>query len=114
MLFVLPFEVNPTPFWVAMYHLVLFPGSFTPLLLNLQCRMLASKDMEKQPQRGQEKCHTNNGANQQCQLCRRGTGGIAYRHINWDQVGKLRQTPGNKNERRYCKAQHTRQAIPPQ
>src|SRR5436305_15069987 len=76
--------------------------------------MLALEDMEKQPERGQEQCHANKSTNQQRQLCGRWTGSIAYCHSNRDQVGKLRQAPGSKNEGRCGKGQKTSQAIAPQ
>src|SRR5579859_4673897 len=83
-------------------------------LLSVQCRMLAPEDMEKEPERGQEQCHTTTRANQQRQQCGRWTGSIIYRHSNGDQVRKFRQAPGSKNERRCGKGQSTRQAVPPQ
>src|SRR5258708_30479280 len=83
-------------------------------LLSVQCRMLAPEDMEKEPERGQEQCHTNTRANQQRQECGRWTGSIAYRHSNRDQVRKLRQAPRSKNESRWRKGQNPRQAIAPQ
>src|SRR5260221_12590076 len=83
-------------------------------LLNVQCRMLAPEDMEKEPERGQEQSHANTSANQQRQKCGRWTGSIADGHRNRDQVRKLRQAPGSKNEGRYGKGQHTSQAIVPQ
>src|SRR5258708_22441920 len=83
-------------------------------LLSVQCRMLAPEDMEKEPERWQEQRHTNNSANQQRQECGRWTGSIAYCHSNRDQVRKLRQAPGSKNEGRYGKRQNTSQAIAPQ
>src|SRR5260370_12475731 len=84
------------------------------LLLNVQRRMLAPEDMEKEPERWQEQCHTNTRANQQRQECGRWTGSIAYCHSNRDQVRKLRQAPGSKNEGRDGKGQHTSQAVAPQ
>src|SRR5260370_28556518 len=84
------------------------------LLLNAQCRMLALEDMEKEPERGQEQSHANTRANKQRQECGRWTGSIAYCHSNRDQVRKLRQAPGSKNEGRYGKGQNTGQAIAPQ
>src|SRR5262245_9448589 len=84
------------------------------LLLNVQCRMLALEDMEKEPEREQEQRHTNKSANKQRQECGRWTGCIAYCHSNRDQVGKLRQAPGSKNEGRYGKGQKTDQAVAPQ
>src|SRR6266516_5832711 len=83
-------------------------------LLNVQCRILALEDMEKQPERGQEQCHTNTRANQQRQEGGRWTGSIIDRHSNRHQVRKLRQAPGSKNERRDGKGQNTSQAIAPQ
>src|SRR5438034_2003473 len=83
-------------------------------LLNVQCRMLAFEDMKKQPERGQEQSHTNTSANKQRQQCGRRTGSIAYCHINRDQVRKLRQSRGSKNEGRYGKGQNPSQAIAPQ
>src|SRR5437773_3904463 len=83
-------------------------------LLNVQCRILAPEDMEKEPERGQEQCHSNKSANKQRQLCGRWTGSIAYCHRNRNQVGKLRQPPGSKNEGCYGEGQHTSQAIAPQ
>src|SRR6266566_21813 len=80
-------------------------------LLNVQCRMLALEDMEKEPERGQEQSHTNKSANKQRQQCGRWTGCIVNRHSNRDQVGKLRQPPGSKNEGRYGKGQHTNLAA---
>src|SRR5260370_42544694 len=76
--------------------------------------MLAPEDMEKEPERWQEQCHTNTRANKQRQECGRWTGSIAYCHSNRDQVRKLRQAPGSKNEGRYGKGQNTGQAIAPQ
>src|SRR5260370_26630378 len=84
------------------------------LLLNVQRRMLAPEDMEKEPERGQEQSHTNTRANQQRQECGRWTGSIIYRHSKRDQVRKLRQTPGSKNESRCGKGHSTRQAGAPQ
>src|SRR5260221_3260167 len=73
-------------------------------LLNVQCRMLAPEDMEKEPERGQEQCHANTSANQQRQERGRWTGSSVYRHSNRDQVRKLRQAPGSKNQCRYGKS----------
>src|SRR5207253_9732726 len=87
---------------------------FLRFLLTVQCRMLALEDMEKQPECGQEPCHINKSANEQRQLCGRWTGSFAYGHRNRDQVGKLRQPPGSKNEGRDGEGQNTRQAVAPQ
>src|SRR5258708_39073386 len=53
-------------------------------LLNVQCRMLAPEDMEKEPERAQEECHANPSAIQQRQ--RRGSWSSSsdYRKSNRD------------------------------
>src|SRR5260370_16495232 len=68
------------------------------LLLNVQRRMLAPEDMEKEPERGQEQSHTNTRANQQRQECGRGTGSIIYRHSNPGQPTKFHKPPRTKNK----------------
>src|SRR5260221_4550781 len=83
-------------------------------LVNVQWRMLAPEDMEKEPERGQEQYHANTSANQQRQERGRWTGSSVYRHSNRDQVRKLRQAPGSKNQCRCGKGQNTSQAIAPQ
>src|SRR5258708_36604851 len=62
-------------------------------LLNVQCRVLAPEDMEKEPERGQEQCHANTSANQQRQEHGRWTGSSAERHINPHQGRECGQAP---------------------